>query len=288
MNRDWSLLKWAIGNIEAFTKRNEGEDDPTISDLEVEGTQIVHSKRPREIERANFIFYLTWNENSTEKDVFNILQKSTEEINRCLHLYPELESLPHIPKELVNKVYSGILNYNKVVAQAQRDPKTLSGRCTKKLRDLKGNPSVKDLNQIPLPVKYQIKIPSFGNDSLPLGDRRVISWEKENSDISKKVSNFSTQIKTELSRQTMDMYIMKAVGLLERKGLCNYLEARAAVSSIPIKVKCSDTTCEITQSFPTIEGPSYKITCVFCRDTLSGDYRRHISSSIELTAEDLP
>lgn len=288
MNRDWSLLKWAIGNIEAFTKRNEGEDDPTISDLEVEGTQIIHSKRPREIERANFIFYLTWNENSTEKDVFNLLQESTEVINKYSHLLPELESGPNGLKELANKIYTESLRYNKVIEQAQRDPSTLPGRFTKKLRDMRGHLSVKDLNQIPLPVKYQIKIPSFGNDSLPLGDRRVISWEKENSDVSKKVSGFSTQIKTELSRQTMDMYKMKAIALLERKGLCNFLEARAAVSSIPMEIKCSDTTCEITQCFPTNEGPSYKITCIFCRDTPSGDYRRHLSSSIELTAEDLP
>lgn len=153
---------------------------------------------------------------------------------------------------------------------------------------MRGLLSVKDLNQIPLPVKFQIKIPSFEQDALPLNEGRVTSWEKENSDVSKKVSGFSTQIKTELSRQTMDMYKMKAIALLERKGLCNFLEARAAVSNIPMEIKFSDTSCEITQCFPTNEGPSYKITCTFCRDTPSGDYRRHVSSSIELTVKDIP
>lgn len=282
MNRDWALFKWAIQNIQAFTESNEGEEFPSISDLEVQGSDIVLPKQPRVVELANFLFSLTMNENSPQMDVLALLRKSSDVINKYSNLLVELENGSSEQKRFAQSATKVISRFNELIEQAQSSPKTLRGRIAQKVYEFCRLLSVKDLNKIPVPQKYQIKIPSFSSEASPLGERKVISLENESSDISRKVSVFSSHVKTELSRQTMDMYIMKAIRLLETQASCNKLIARTIVLKSPIDIKCNDETCEITQSFPTVDGANCKILCVFSRDNPSGDYRRLLSSSIQL------
>lgn len=282
MNRYWTLFKWAVRNIKAFTDSNEGEEFPSVSDLEVQGSEIVLPKKPRVVELANFLFSLTNNENSPQKDVLDLLQKSSEVIDNYSDLLVEFENGSPEQKDYAQQAGKVISRFNELVEQAKTPPKTLRGIIARKMYESCGLLSVKDLNKIPIPLKYQIKIPSFNTYAAPLGERKVITTEMGAPDISKKVSVFSSQVKTELSRQTMDMYKMKAIRLLEKKGLCNGLDARTVVMNSPIEIKCNDETCEITQNFPTFDGPDCKILCVFSREKPSGDYRNLVSSSIEL------
>ncbi len=62
------------------------------------------------------------------------------------------------------------------------------------------------------------------------------------------------------------MYQMRAIRLLEKKGLCSVLEARALVMNTPKEIKCDDEICEITQIFPTHDGPYYQVLCRFARE----------------------
>lgn len=293
MNRDFTLLQWAVRNLETFTESNEGAEFPTISDLEVQGSVIVLPKQPRVVKLVNFIFALTMNDNSPQNDVLELLKQSIEVVHRYSNSLVELETGTAEQKDLAKRVYDVTPRVNKVIEQAQCPPKTKREKLVRKVSATRGDLSVKDLNKIQLPPqkKYLIKIPSFNISAPPLSDRIVISNENLPSNISKKVSIFATQVKTELSSQTMDMYRVKAILLLEKRGICNRIDARRAVMSLPIESKCTDELCIITQQLPTYDGPFYRIECIFSRDNPSdskkkhSDYRIFVSCTLEIENE---
>lgn len=149
--------------------------------------------------------------------------------------------------------------------------------------------SAKDLNTAPLPPKYQIKIPTYPTYAAPLGDRKQISKEESPSDTSKKVSSFSPQVKTDALRDTMTMYRMKAIRMLEKNGLCSPQGARTAVMNLPLEIDLSGNTCNISQKFPTVDGPEYRVTCIFLRENsihqnskTPTDYNICISCSLDV------
>lgn len=287
MNRDFALFKWAIRNIETFTESNEGEEFPTLSKLEVQGSDIVLPKQPRVVELANILFSLTMNDNSPQQDVLNLLKKSSEVIGCNVNLIAEYANGTSEQKDLAHRANNVIPRFNKLIEQAQTLPTTLRGRIERKMIESRGLLTVTCLNKIPLPLKYQIKIPYFNTYAAPLGERVAVTMD--NSNISKKVSGFSSHVKTELSRQTMEMYRMKAIRLLEKTGLCNGIDARTVVLNTPFEIKCSDEKCQISQLFPTFNGPCYRLLCVFSRDNPHGDNRKpsdyRILDSCTLTEE---
>lgn len=287
MNHDLTQFKWAIRNIQTFTDSNEGHEIPSIAELDVQNNEIVLPKQPRVVELANFLFSLTMNENSPQKNVLDVLLKSSEVIKNYSGLLVALQNGTQEQKDFANSANKVIDRYNELIEKAQNPPKTLRGRLEKKMNESRGLMTVSRLDKIPAPLKYQIEIPQFCTYALPLGDRKSISIAPKGSAISLKVSSFSQHVKTELSPQTMDMYRMRAIRLLEAQGLCNRFDARTAVMNFPIDVKCSDEACEITQRFPTVDGPAYKIFCRFLRDNPSGDYRSLVESSIQLDLEDI-
>jgi hypothetical protein len=274
MNHDSTQFKWAMRNIQTFTDSNEGHEIPSIAELDVQNNEIVLPKQPRIVELANFLFSLTMSENSPQKNVLDLLLKSSEVIKNYSG------PLSNSDQKIINR-------YNEMVEMAKTPPKTLRGRLEKRMNESRGLMTVSRLDKIPAPIKFQIEIPQFCSYSLPLGERKSISIAAKGSAISQKVSGFSQHVKTELSPQTMDMYRMRAIRLLEEQGLCNRFDARTAVMNFPIDIKCSDEACEITQRFPTVNGPAYKIFCRFLRDKPSGDYRSLVESTIQLDPEDL-
>ncbi len=285
MNHDLTQFKWAIRNIKTFIDANEGHEIPSITELDVQNNEIVLPKQPRVVELANFLFSLTMNENSPQKNVLNLLLESSEVIKNCSGYRVALQNGTMEQKEFVNSANKVIDSYNELIDKAQNPPKTLRGRFEKKINESRGLMTASGLDKIPAPLKYRIEIPQFCTYAPSLRERKSISITTGNSVISQKVSGLSQHVKTELSPQTMDMYRMRAIRLLEEQGLCNRFDARTAVMNFPIDIKFTDEACEITQRFPTVDGPAYIIFCRFLRDNPSGDYRSLVQSSIQLEFE---
>ncbi len=280
MSEEVAQFARAIRNIQTFTESNEEGEYPLISDLEVEGMEIILPKRPRMMELANFIFSLTMNENSPQKDVLNAFKESTEIIGKHSNLLVEFENGSSEQKDFAERANKIITRFNELIDRAKTPPKGLSQRIARKMFELCGLFSVKDLNKIPPPQKYLIKVPLFHSAAPSLGDRKVTS--DDDSDTSKKISTLTSHVKTELSRETLDMYRLKAILLLEKKGLCSRLDARTVVMNSPIETKYHDETCEIVQEFSTLSGPLCQIHCIFSRDKPSEDYRQFVSIQISL------
>lgn len=280
MSKEVAEFTRAIRNLQTFTEINEGESFPLISDLEVQGMEIVQPKRPRRIEMANLIFAFTMNDNSPQKEVLNVLKESSEVVGKYSNLLVQYENGSSEQKSFAERANKVITRFNQLIDQATRIPKKLSERIARKMYESCGLFSAKNLYKIELPQKFRIKVPSFEADAAPLFERKITT--AEDSDTLKKVSSLTAQVKTDLSRQTLDMYLMKAIRLLETQGLCNGQDARTAVNKYPIETKCHEEFCEITQCFPTLDNHTYRIHCVFSRDNPSGDYRRLVSCSINL------
>ena len=276
-------LERAVHNIRVLIESNEGNRVPTVSHLEIKGNEIVPPKpgvyQRRSVELANYFFSFTKNENAPQNQVLKLLQEDIVEIGKALAKPENNSARFQAAKETA-------LLFNNMLDRAKNDPKTRGEKAERFMNRSSGLLSVTHLEKIPLPPKYQLKMPTHLSYAAPLGDRKNISIEESPSNTSKKVSSFTAHVKTDLSKQTMDMYRMKAIRLLESHGLCSRDDARMAVMNFPIETKFSDSLCHISQNFPTVDGPSFRSLCIFSRESeaksglLSSDYTIFVSCSL--------
>lgn len=291
------ILKQALENLETFAKQIKKELIPNLSNLKVQQGKVIafptiSTKKKISIAFQNIICSAV-NEQSA---VLDEILRSSDVIKSYFPLIQVMEEGTPEQKKFAAYAKSAIELYNHVLDEAANTPPSWQQKIVsfiyKKSNLLIGDRLVKI--DLPQNAHIQIHFP----DALPVsgGYKNNYSTSISNvaDDAAEKISQLRDQVIPSLQaqRQTLELYNMKIIALLERNQLFSKIEARNLVFKTPTFTFLNKESqlLTISQQLTPLPGQLIEVSATFQMDNRTHNYSIFHSDnlSIESTQTGFP
>ncbi len=272
-----SKLEDAIKILTAFNNENEHTEENSLQ-------KTIHLMR--DFFAARF----------SDKSRQEIAQKNQQDTSKLLNAidilkshFIFLEKLLHgspQQQKLAASALAAIDRYNTIIENAQSKNSSLRSRIDAFFAENNETFQAKDLARIHLPPLASLQKKYGAKEKSEEFVLRKVTLQKLTLPTScqKKIFHLSQMVvpvfplplyeRSDLSKQAIELFHMKAISLIEKHGLLSNSEARAALRKTPLNIVSEDSVSSCTASCTLIPFPGHTIavTGSFKKDPSSGKY----------------
>lgn len=273
-NRD---LPRALANLKTFSQQLEKEPFPNLSHLDVREGQIV--ARDGSLGKVMSLAYNIVGLEAKEKDqkVLTEIEQSIDVVDRCFHLLQSMEYEGDAEQQrFAAYAMQEIARFNKIIDQTAETPPTLTGRIAHFIYRQSGLLIGKKLKKIQIPQLPVRKIDFPQRVQKPTEPLKISTkMNSEATAASFRIASLHEAVMPgwQVSRQTLELYAMKAIALLEQHAL-THQEARAIVdkTSKEMHVNRQEKLLTISQHLKPEPGKTVHITLSFRADPFTSAF----------------
>lgn len=274
-------LEKALENLATFAQYNEQESFPNLSHFEVHEGKLVptpYTSIHKTISLALSLVTSPQEEDRKQSEVLDEVLHSSDVVKSYLPLIQKLEQGDLEQQKFAAHAKAAVERFNNMIDHALQTPPSLGGRIARFLLEQRGWLIGKKLTKIDLPQNAAIRIdfPSLGNsEGIGKIQNPKLNCQSTAASSQKIAAVRETVMPTsQVSRQTLELFYMKVIAMLERHKLFSVLEARQLVRKTPVRTSLDKQTQTLTllQTYIPIPGQTVEVAGSFQRDSRTFAY----------------
>jgi len=285
-------LQKALETLETFIQQIENEKFPNLSRFEVRDGMLVaksYTSLEKIIHLACSIASDPHEKEKIRSGVINEVLHSSDVLKSYSSLFHHLEEGNEEQKKFAAKAKDAIHRFNKIIDQSRQKPPSIRKRIVRFIYEKSGFLIGKRLTRIDLAPKATMRIDFTTKAISSLGTKKLEPnlYPLPTTIASVKVSAIRDAVipLSQVANQTLELYFMKVISMLEKRGGLSNSEARVLVQQgiRQVSVDKQNLTVTLSQELIPIPGHSILVSGAFRRDSRTLVFNIPIQESFQLS-----